>query len=79
MTYMQECCALRADSGSRHSLDDLAKIGREDHPWFCSEHNVYLAFQFSDYAKQETTSTIQDNALDPLKSITVYHQMEGCL
>jgi hypothetical protein len=79
MTYMQECCVLRADSGRRHSWDDLAKIGQESHPWFCSEHNVYLAFQFSDYAKQETTWAIQDNDLDTLKAITIYHQFEGCL
>jgi hypothetical protein len=79
MTYMQECCVLRADSDGRQSLDDLAKIGQESHPWFCSEHDVYLAFQFSDYAKQETTSATQDNDLDTLKAITIYHQLEGCL
>ena len=78
MAYMQECCVLRRDSDSRHSLDDLAKIGEEPAPWFCSRHSVYLAFQFSDYKAQAGTG-FQDNDLDVLKAITIYHQMEGCL
>jgi hypothetical protein len=26
---------------------DLVKIGNEKHPWYCEEHNVYIAFQFA--------------------------------
>lgn len=78
VTYMQECCVLRTDSDSRHSMDDLAKIGEESAPWFCSRHSVYLAFEFADYKRQAGTG-FQDNDLDTLKAITIYHQMEGCL
>ena len=79
ITYMQECCVVAQESGNRHTLDDLAKIGQEDHPWFCSENNVYLAFRFSDYGKPDSNWQIKDNELDALKSITIYHQLEGCL
>ena len=67
------------DSGARHSWDDLAQISSEDHPWFCRAHHVYLAFQFRDYAPQRETLRMQDNDLDMLRSITIYHPMEGCL
>jgi hypothetical protein len=43
----QNCCVDSSESSKRHSWDDLTKIGEEDAPWFCSEHNVYVAFQFA--------------------------------
>jgi len=39
--FMQMCCV------ENHSYwDDLIKIGEEGHPWYCSEHYVYVAFLF---------------------------------
>jgi hypothetical protein len=32
---------------SKSVWDDLTKIRQESAPWFCSENNVYVAFQFS--------------------------------
>jgi hypothetical protein len=39
--FMHMCCVER-DS----YWDDLVKIGEEGHPWYCSEHYVYVAFLF---------------------------------
>jgi Na+-transporting NADH:ubiquinone oxidoreductase subunit NqrC len=72
--FRQMCCV--ADELSmRHSWDDLIKIGEEDVPMFCRGNNVYVAFRFNDYDNSER----QDNDLDTLKSVTIYHELEGCL
>jgi hypothetical protein len=46
--------------------DDLAKIGEEAVPWFCSENYVYVAFQFS---AVETHRPGKPYATDVLKSV----------
>ena len=40
--FTQMCCV-----DERSALADLVKIGEEDHPWYCSEHYVFLAFEFA--------------------------------
>jgi hypothetical protein len=72
--FRQMCCVADAFS-TRHSWDDLIKIGEEDVPLFCRQNNVYVAFVFTDYNKSER----QDNDLDTLKNVTIYHDLEGCL
>jgi hypothetical protein len=56
--------------------DDLVKIGKESAPWFCSENNVYIAFEFNPKSQGELSDT---NAPDVLKRVSVFHQLEGCL
>lgn len=75
--FRQMCCVDAMELSKRHSWDDLIKIGREDAPWFCSENNVYLAFQFIDQGQHGTRWDAND--LDTLKAISVYHWLEGCL
>jgi hypothetical protein len=72
--FRQMCCVADAFS-TRHSWDDLIKIGEEDVPLFCRQNNAYVAFLFTDYDKSER----QDNDLDTLKDVTIYHELEGCL
>lgn len=67
--FQQTCCFLGK------SWADLVKIGQEDHPWFCSEHDVYVAFQFANEQHPERLA----NKLDTLKAVTVYDQLGGCL
>jgi hypothetical protein len=55
---------------------DLAKIGKEKHPLYCSEHAVYLAFHFAAVEPRVVPRTPET---DTLKSITIYHQLEDCL
>jgi hypothetical protein len=38
-TLQQLCCI-----DERSAFADLLKIGKEKHPWYCSEHNIYIAF-----------------------------------
>jgi hypothetical protein len=62
------------------SWDDLIKIGQEEeHPWYCSEHIVYLAFQFADYEQPGKHLDLGANKLDTLRAVTIYHKLEGCL
>jgi hypothetical protein len=75
--FRQMCCVDAMELSKHHSWDDLIKIGREDAPWFCGEHNVYLAFQFIDQGKHGPWWDAND--LDTLKVISVYHWLEGCL
>jgi hypothetical protein len=70
ITFGQWCCI-----DERSAYADLVKIGREKHPWYCEQHNVYIAFQF---AAVEPHKGYEDDS-DTLKIITVFHQLEGCL
>jgi hypothetical protein len=72
--FRQMCCV---GDFSKRSWDDLTKIGEEDTPWFCSENNVYVAFQFTDRGQHE--AMWQANDLDTLKAVTIYRWLEGCL
>lgn len=71
VTFGQLCCI---DEPS--ALPDLVKIGKEKHPWYCSAHVVYIAFQFS---AVESHKPWQAYDSDTLKRITIFHQLEGCL
>jgi len=71
VTLQQLCCI---DEGS--AFADLLKIGKEKHPWYCSEHNVYIAFQF---AAVEPPTLPEAHDSDTLRSVTVFHKLEGYL
>jgi hypothetical protein len=58
------------------AYSDITKIGREDAPWFCSENNIYIAFQFTADKKGFGPS---DSPWDALKEITVWPHLENCL
>jgi len=79
--FSQMCCVnvVTSNSPKRHTWDDLVKIGEEEHPWFCSEHFVYVAFEFADYIRIETDYSMQDNDSDPLRSVSIFHQLGGSL
>jgi hypothetical protein len=78
--FRQTCCIDSSNVARRHSWDDLTKIGEEDAPWFCSEHNVYVAFQFTDHELLNNgLFQMKDDDLDTLKSVTLYHWLEVCL
>ena len=73
VSFFQESGTVSTDDSA---LSDLAKIGEEKHPWYCSEHNVYLAFHFT---ADHPQGLFPHSDTDTLKTITVYHQLEGCL
>jgi hypothetical protein len=71
------CCVDSTETARRDSRDDLVKIGTEDAPWFCSEKNVYVAFQFTDHQQRRGMPKADD--LDTLKAVSIYRWLEGCL
>ncbi len=70
------CCVDRR-TYSLGIYDDLIKIGQEDAPWFCNEKNVYIALQFTGQSRADPTPEAVPS--DTLKTITIYHWLEGCL
>jgi len=75
--FQQMCCVDSTETARRASWDDLVKIGTEDAPWFCSEKNVYVAIQFTDYQQRHGMPKADD--LDTLKAVSIYRWLEGCL
>jgi hypothetical protein len=71
VTFQQLCCI-----GESSAFADLLKIGTEKHTWYCSEHDVYVAFQF--VASEPHTLPVAHDT-DTLKSITIFQKLEGCL
>jgi hypothetical protein len=55
---------------------DLVQIGRESAPWYCSEQDVYIAFEFATTGPRESLD-FRDS--DVLKAVTVYKWLQGCL
>lgn len=55
---------------------DLVRIGKESAPWYCSEQNIYIAFQFAGDKPQEASRTYDS---DVLKRLTIFRWLEGCL
>jgi hypothetical protein len=75
--FAQMCCVVGIQVHPKHSLDDITKVGQEDAPWFCSEHYVFVAFQFEDHGEYKSILGADDK--DILKSVTIYNQLGGCL
>lgn len=73
-SFGQICCI---DEPS--TFADLVKIGKEHHPWYCEEHNVYIAFQFAAVTPRTGVPPYDASDSDVLKSITIWHHFEGCL
>jgi hypothetical protein len=78
--FKQMCCVANFKGGyvsfERAGWDDLVRIGAENVPWFCSENNVYIAFEFNPKSQAELPDT---NGSDILKRVSVFHELEGCL
>ncbi len=76
--FLQMCC-VETKSYSKGVYDDLVRIGQEQAPWFCSENNVYVAFQFINRGRTDTDKAAGANASDILTAVTIFHWLEGCL
>ena len=73
--FRQMCCV--DTKLSKGIYDDLVRVGQERAPWFCSENNVYIAFQFAGSRPRHTGWDARPT--DTLTAITVFHWLEGCL
>lgn len=79
-TQFKQMCCVANYRGAHVSFvgagyDDLVKIGEESAPWFCSEHDVYIAFEFNPKSPGEQSET---NRSDILKRVSIFHELEGC-
>jgi hypothetical protein len=64
-------------TSSRSPDELLIKIGQEDPPWFCSDSNVYVKFQFDHHGQNPAQWLPRDS--DILIAITVLHWSDKCL
>jgi hypothetical protein len=66
----------QASLGACAAWTDWVKIAEEDAPWVCSEHNIYIAFDF----QGKNSGQINDaSPTDILTKIYVKGRLEGCL
>jgi hypothetical protein len=72
-TFRNQCCI---DTPGSDAWDDLVKIGEESPPWYCGEHNVYIAFSFD---AVEPHKVPQANDSDTLRRVQIFHGLETCL
>jgi hypothetical protein len=56
---------------------DLVEIGQEPAPWFCSEVNVYIAFDFE--AIETQSRALEPYATEVLKRVHIYSRPGRCL
>jgi len=68
-------CCVETKKFATGVYDELTKIGQEDAPWFCSEKNVYIAFEFAGPQRNPPEAAPSDT----LSKITIYPWLEGCL
>jgi hypothetical protein len=66
INFERRCCITQSE------YDDFVRIGNEPAPWYCSEHNVFLAFRFQQAWPEPSDS-------DVLKTISVEHKLDNCL
>jgi len=57
------------------AYSDLVKIGKDKHPWYCGERNVYVAFEFTAVEPHKGSAAYDS---DTLRSITIYHELGDC-
>ena len=77
IVFRQMCCV--DCKSSKWVWDDLAKIAQEDAPWFCSEKNIYIAFQFAGLRSPDRATGWDAEASDKLTAVSLYPWLEGCL
>jgi hypothetical protein len=72
MDFFHSCCM----GASHNASDTLVKIGEESPPWYCSEHYVYVGFEF---VRDHKAGDAEARESDPLTSVRLYKQLTGCL
>ena len=73
LLLQQMCCM---ESSPRNAEDTLTKIGEESPPWYCSAQNVYIGFEF---VPDRPSKFPEAHDSDRLRTIRVFHWLEGCL
>jgi hypothetical protein len=76
VTFRLMCCVARK-ALSEQVYDELVRVGQENAPWFCSEKNIYIAFQFSGHEGPDNNWMSDDS--NSLQAVSIYRGLEGCL
>ena len=75
LPFNQICCV-----NDETAYADIVKIGEEDAPWYCGEHNIYIAFDFhSPHTGRESAAAISASPEDSLVEISRWGRLENCL
>lgn len=72
-SFRQMCCLLNEN---RNAIEDIVKIGSEPKPWYCSENNMYLVFEFDSMPDPRSLKAHSD---DRLRRIALSPWLGGCL
>jgi type II secretory pathway pseudopilin PulG len=76
-SFHRFCCG-----DSHNAWNDVAEIGRESAPWYCSDHYVYLEFEFLSTETYQSTGKYhfpEAHDSDALKNVRISHSFGGCL
>jgi hypothetical protein len=66
------CCM----GASHNAFDTLLLIGEESAPWYCSEHYVYVGFEFFSEGTHRFSEALPS---DKLVDVRLYKQLSGCM
>ena len=72
-SFHQMCCLLNEN---RNALEDIVKIGSGPKPWYCSENDTYLVFEFE---SPTDLGSPKAGANDRLRRIATASWLGGCL
>ncbi len=75
MPLRRMCCMDSSRPGNKRVDDILTKVGVEKAPFYCSEHIVYVGFQFASSLANPKVDGIPS---DRLERIRLFHSFEGC-
>jgi hypothetical protein len=76
--FRRMCCVDSQQRFSTNVYDDLTKVGQENAPWYCSENNIYVAFQFTG-PHRGSSHVPEADASDTLRGISLFPWCEDCL
>jgi len=69
--FGQICCI-----DERSAYADLIQIGKEHASLFCEAHKVYIALQFAATEQHDAWKGVDS---DVLRSLKVWHHLDGCM
>ena len=72
ISFSQTCCV---ENNAKWVLDDITRIGQEGPPWYCSEYNIYVAFQF--VGPKPTSGGPGSENTDTLSKVALYGRGEA--
>ena len=73
LRFYRVCC-----SNDQHAFATEVRVGQEEHPWFCSEWNVYVYFEFTT-TEPDRYPIRPGSDGDTMSDMHLVSRGEGCL